>query len=62
MYEVVVDSHILRHKCHKCHIYIYRQGRRCYLVFNSERFFLDLITSAQQLSGQRGVIMEVPRS
>ena len=33
--EVVVGSHILRHKCHKCHIYIYRQGRRCYLVFNS---------------------------
>ena len=43
------------------YIYIYRQGRRCYLVFNIERFFLDLITSAQQVSGQRGVIMQVPR-
>ena len=33
----------------------------CYLIFNSETFFLDLMPSAQQLSNQRGVKMEVPR-
>ena len=31
------------------------QGCLCYLVFNSKLSFLDLITSDQQLSSQRGV-------
>ena len=38
------------------YIYIYR-----YLVLNSKPSFLDLITLAQQLSSQKGVIMEVSR-